>query len=196
MVLPSRSRRGPENGQCHGYCGVGLFSLERRNSVAHMLAAEAHGVAATQPGIEQHIEPHALPRADRPSALVSGDIIFGPRAEAWPFLRGGFFTPAVGSALAILASTAHRKSPRMASRKLRAWAGVVARRSRPATMMAAVIFANDCSPAVSITCRKMFSRCRRLPSRAPSSTRRNLDSARSASSMCLRAVPWLCVAFR
>ena len=41
--------------------------------------------------------------------------------------------------------------------------GVLARRSRPATIIAVFILAAGCVPAVSITCLKIFSRCRRVP---------------------------------
>jgi hypothetical protein len=55
----------------------------------------------------------------------------------------GLATLAVGSTLSSLAFTAQRNSPRIVSRNLRACAGVVlARRSRPAMMLAVVIFAN------------------------------------------------------
>src|SRR5580658_5785924 len=54
-----------ENGQRNRYDITSLFSLERRNTVAHMLAPDPHGVAAAQAGVKQHVEPHTLPRADR-----------------------------------------------------------------------------------------------------------------------------------
>jgi hypothetical protein len=53
-----------------------------------MLATEPHGVAAAQARVEQHIEPYPLPRADRPPALVGGDVFLGPGREALaPLLR-------------------------------------------------------------------------------------------------------------
>ena len=78
------------------------------------------------------------------------------------FGLGGLSTPTVGSILTNRAFTAHRKRPRIASRKWRACVGVLARRSRPAMMAAVVILANGCLPAVSKTWRKMFSRCLRV----------------------------------
>src|ERR1700722_14312753 len=76
------------------------------------------------------------------------------------FGLGGLSTPAVGSDLTSLALTAQRNRPRIASRKLRACAGVLAGRSRPIIMVADVILANGCLPAVSRTCLKIFSLCR------------------------------------
>ena len=74
------------------------------------------------------------------------------------FGLGGLSTPMVGSVLTSRALTAQRNRPRIASRKLRAWAGVLARRSRPAMMVAVVILANGWLPAVWRTCTKIFSR--------------------------------------
>ena len=78
--------------------------------------------------------------------------------NSWPFLRVGFLTPTVGSALTCCAS-----SPK-ASRKFRAYTGVAARRSRPLTIDAWVMDLNGSDPAVFSTCLKWFSRLRRVAS--------------------------------
>jgi len=69
------------------HLGVGLFSLDRRDAIADMLAPELHCVAATKAGVQQHVEPHSLSRANRPVALVGVDLLFGPDWDArvfWP----------------------------------------------------------------------------------------------------------------
>jgi len=50
-----------------------------------MLAAEAHGIAAPQPGIKQNVAPHALARADGPAFVVGLGIGFRPNREACAF---------------------------------------------------------------------------------------------------------------
>ena len=50
---------------------AGLFGLDAGDSVAHMLPSEADGIAPTQSGVEQDVEPDPLARADLPSRLVS-----------------------------------------------------------------------------------------------------------------------------
>ena len=66
----------------------------------------------------------------------------------------------VGSTVQCLASIAHLKSPRIASRKFRDCAGVSLRRSRPATIVSWVIWLKGIVLAEAMTCLKMFSRCR------------------------------------
>src|SRR5262245_43962989 len=53
-----------------------------------MLTPQAHGVAAAQAGVEQHIKPNTLTCSDRPTRLVSCDVIFGPGNEACAFSTG------------------------------------------------------------------------------------------------------------
>jgi len=76
--------------------------------------------------------------------------------------RTGSATPAVGFVLTSCVSVAHRKSPRVVSRKCRAWAGVACLRSRPAMIVARVICAYASLPADLITCASMASRCCRV----------------------------------
>jgi len=47
-----------------------------------MLPAEPHCVAAAKAGVEQHIEPYALARADGPAALICRHMLFRPRNES------------------------------------------------------------------------------------------------------------------
>jgi hypothetical protein len=79
---------------------------------------------------------------------------------------------ALGARTAVVGfSCAHRKSPRSASRKLRACAGVVsARLSRPSTTFSPVIAPIGKSPAFSITCRNMLCADVGLPPTAPAAT--------------------------
>ena len=43
---------------------------------------EPHSVAATEPGIEKHVQPNAFARTNRPAALVGGDLFFSPHGDA------------------------------------------------------------------------------------------------------------------
>ena len=61
---------------------IGLLRLDRCNAVADVLAPEPHSVAASQPGVQQDVEPDALARADRPALLVRGDLFLGPHRDA------------------------------------------------------------------------------------------------------------------
>jgi hypothetical protein len=47
-----------------------------------MLAAELHGVATTESGLQQDVEPNALSRADRPALLICGNLLLGPHRDA------------------------------------------------------------------------------------------------------------------
>ena len=46
-----------------------------------MLAPQPHCIAAPEPGIEQHVEPDALARSDRPLLPVRGNVLLSPRAD-------------------------------------------------------------------------------------------------------------------
>jgi hypothetical protein len=48
-----------------------------------MLAAKPHGIAAAQAGIEQYVEPYPQAATDRPTLLIGGNIILGPRLETF-----------------------------------------------------------------------------------------------------------------
>src|SRR5262245_42806326 len=48
-----------------------------------MLTAKSNSIAATQSGVEQHGEPHALPCAERPSCLIGCDVVLGPNRESF-----------------------------------------------------------------------------------------------------------------
>ena len=82
--------------------------------VANMLATEPHRIATAQAGVEHHVQPYPLPRADRPALLVCGDVVLSPRAETVALWALRISTPAVRSTLTMPASSAQRKRPRMA----------------------------------------------------------------------------------
>ena len=106
-----------------------------------------------------------------------------------PFLRSGFSTPAVGSIFTNCAFAAQRNSPRMASRKCRACAGVCDRRSHPARTVATSILRKGLPPAVLSTCRKMFSRCLRVATDRTDHAAVSLYRAISHSSVPVAGAP-------
>ena len=114
---------------------VPVFSVFRDcHAVADVLAPELHRVTAAKPGVEQHVEPHPLARPDRPAPSKASTSSSVHGRQAVHPCAAEFLTPSVGSTAMWSASSAQRNSPRIASRKLRACAGVAERRSRLAMM--------------------------------------------------------------
>ena len=153
-----------KNRNCHRERETTLLSLDRANTVFDVLSAEANGVTAAKSGVEQHIQPDALTRSDRPTCLIGSNVFLSPGWEAVAFFCVGLSIPIVGSVLTNLALVAQRNNPRMVSRKWRAWTGVAARRSRPAAIVAVVMWLNGLVPAVSMICRNILSRFLRVVS--------------------------------
>src|SRR5262245_64648040 len=60
-----------------------LLRSDRCYSVAHMLAPNAHRIAAPQAGVEQYCNPYALPRSRGPSGLVGCNVFLSPDGEAF-----------------------------------------------------------------------------------------------------------------
>jgi hypothetical protein len=54
-----------------------------------VLLTQSHRITTAQAGVEQHIKPYPLSGPDRPSLLICGDVIFGPRADASIAPAGG-----------------------------------------------------------------------------------------------------------
>src|SRR5262249_54468296 len=59
-----------------------LLRLEVNLSLADVLPPNQRSIAAPQASVEQHIEPHPLPRTKRPAFLVGGNVFLVPRLEA------------------------------------------------------------------------------------------------------------------
>src|SRR6516165_5479469 len=62
--------------------GVGLLCLDRRDTIAHMLAAKSHRITTTQTGVEQDRNPYALSRSKRPARLVCRNVFLGPDGKS------------------------------------------------------------------------------------------------------------------
>ena len=152
---PHRERFGEDrqhrdNG---GHREPALFRFHPANAVVNMLAAVSDGVAAAQSAIEQHVEPYALFRPDRPVPLVCRDVLLGPWKEAIA-LRSRRIIDA-GSRIGIGVPRLYRPSEQAAhgveevSRLMRrAGASLAAGDDR----IRAVILANGVEPARASTC--------------------------------------------
>src|SRR5262245_56064755 len=60
---------------------AGLLGLDGSHAITDMLATKSNCVTTPKLGIEQNVEPYALPGADRPASLILGDVILGPGNE-------------------------------------------------------------------------------------------------------------------
>src|SRR5262249_32008686 len=101
---------------------------------ANMLSPDHAGIASAGAKEAQNVKPHSLFCANRPSLLIGGDIRFRPRDKTRPFLA--LWISHAGRRINL---DVPRKTPRIASRKLRACAGVAARLSRPLVIAADVM---------------------------------------------------------
>ena len=113
-----------------------LFSLDCCYAIADVLTAKAHGVSVRCKATHQATLAAAFRLASALHTTTSSSDHGGK-----PSLLGrrGASTSAVGSTFTNFALAAQRKSPRIALRKHSACAGVAARRSRPAAIVADVI---------------------------------------------------------
>ena len=85
------TRPGRQGARQHGQDGdrdrlAALFGAESGHAVADMLASYAMRITPPTARIEQNVEPHTLPGADRPAPLISVGIFLGPLWEARPLL--------------------------------------------------------------------------------------------------------------
>src|SRR5262249_45642145 len=71
-----RRREHGENWQRHD--DVSLLGHELNLAIANVLSAETGRVTDTKPTVKQHVEPDALPGADRPSPLIGRDVALAP----------------------------------------------------------------------------------------------------------------------
>ena len=147
-----------KNGNGHRDRETTLFSLDCANTIFDVLSAETNGVAAAKSGVEQHIQPDAFTHSDGPTFLIGSNVFLSPGWEAVSLFLRWIVDPDCWIGLNQLGAG----RPSEQSRKCRAWTGVAARRSRPTAITAVVSWLNGLVPAVSMICRNMLSRFRRV----------------------------------
>ena len=109
-----------QNRNCHGEREATLFCFDRADTVLDVLTAEANSITAAKSGVQQHIQPDALARSDRPTCLIGSNVFLCPWRESVALLVRWVFNSQRGIGLYHLGFAAQRKTPRMASRKWRA----------------------------------------------------------------------------
>src|SRR5262249_35884718 len=88
-AAPTRTRRERrrehgENWQRHD--DVSLLGHELNLAIANVLSAETGRVTDTKPTVKQHVEPDALPGADRPSPLIGREVALAPGPKSGSLL--------------------------------------------------------------------------------------------------------------
>jgi len=137
-VGPASSVRCSQDRYRDNHLALTLLGAQCGDVITDMLTTERDRIAAAQPGVEQHIAPDSFLGPNRPSPVISSSILLGPHRQARTL-----------SALRVLHADSRIDRDvlcllrpfelRIASRKLRACAGVAARLSRPLVITACVM---------------------------------------------------------
>jgi hypothetical protein len=135
-----------------------LLGAHEDNAVSDVLASKNGRVSSPQASVKQDHERQPLSCADWPPYFEPVNLSLSPCVEAsrlWPLHDLDALGRVFGDASP---STAHENRVRIVFRKLFAWLGVFARRSRPATIASRVTADSGISLASLRTPSMMFSR--------------------------------------